>query len=50
MDKHFNVIIPHRLEWDNNSWIKEVSKKWFTDGSKIDTVTGAGVFGPIFRN
>lgn len=46
-DMNFNVAIPSRDDWVNNPWIADNhSQKWFTDGSKTDHGTGAGIYGP----
>lgn len=45
--RNFKVIIPSRSEWTNGGPIVDIrSLNWFTDGSKMDTGVGAGVYGP----
>lgn len=40
----FGVAIPEREEWENGPPVAENSCLIFTDGSKMDTGVGAGVF------
>lgn len=42
-----------KIEWSNKYSmynLKEEAMKWYTDGSRINTETGAGVFGPGYRH
>ncbi|GJQ81929.1 hypothetical protein Trydic_g20396 [Trypoxylus dichotomus] len=47
--KNFLTKLSNKKECNGESstyFLKENSIKWYTDGSKIDSGTGAGVFGP----
>ena len=40
-NRKFNIYIPNRMNWSNNSTNGDVI--WYTDGSKTDEGTGAGI-------
>ena len=42
-DKNFEVSIPHRTEWENSIEFNEEDIVTYTDGSKMEQGTGAGI-------
>ncbi|XP_055857796.1 uncharacterized protein LOC129920526 [Episyrphus balteatus] len=44
LNKNFSILIPEREGWDSNSLISEQGFPFYTDGSKIESGTGDGVF------
>lgn len=49
IEKPFEVILPERQMWDSGGpQISGESLVWYTDGSKMESGTGAGIHGPNF--
>lgn len=51
-DKKFKIEFSNKTEWSNEASMYNLKShviKWYTDGSRMDTGTGAGVFGPGIR-
>lgn len=45
--RSFGVTVPDRTDWDTGGpSLEPTSLVWFTDGSKMDSGVGIGVFGP----
>lgn len=45
--RRFEVVIPSRSEWEQGGpFVDHRCLRWYTDGSKMATGVGAGVFGP----
>ncbi|XP_055856174.1 uncharacterized protein LOC129919340 [Episyrphus balteatus] len=43
-NKKISILIPERKGWDHNSLISKQGIPFYTDGSKMESGTGAGVF------
>lgn len=43
-ERNFNTIIPKRMEWLNGTFPRKDDVAIYTDGSKTDEATGAGVY------
>lgn len=43
-EKNFNVLIPQRTEWENGEVLDPSEMSMFTDGSKIESGTGSGIY------
>ena len=43
-DKNFNVILPERNFWENDNPLEPTDVNIYTDGSKMDTGSGSGIY------